>query len=618
MTGIHEEHEKTRISNRRLIVIFSIQIFLFLVLIIRLTYLQIISYDKYVGMSEDNRIKTFVIPPLRGHILDRNNIKLTENQKNYRVLFYQSKNSNNNVIKKLSEILSLSDNEVSKIVKKLDKNKDQPIVSIVDNVDWEDLIKIEANSYMLDGISIENGYIRYYPYSTTFSHVIGYVNSPIKEEIDNEKELKNKELLLSPDYKIGRSGMEKLFNSNITGKNGFKKLEVNALSVPIREISVKPSTEGKNIKLTIDYNLQKFVEDRMKGLEGAVIVMNVRTGEILAMVSTPTFDGNKFVEGVSSEYWEELNNNPAKPLNNKAVSATYPPGSTFKLITAISALENGWSEDKEIECRGKLYLNKSRTLHCWKKEGHGIINMVQAIKYSCNIYFSRVGLFTGIENIYKTAIDFGIGENFDIDLLNKKVGNVPNKDWKRKVFNDVWVTGDTINVSIGQGFLTVTPLELVVMVARIANGGYKVEPFIISNSPTADKNKEVFLSQPIVSQQTINTVKKGMYGVINDKDGTAYWSRIKEKGFEMSGKTGTAQVIAKEKLEEMEENYEEVETKFKHHALFVAFAPYEDPKYAISVVVEHGNSGSGAAAPVARDVLLFAQKNNIGFEQTEK
>ncbi|MDD2840463.1 MAG: penicillin-binding protein 2 [Rickettsiales bacterium] len=612
MSGIHEEHEKARISSGRLIIIFSVQAFLFLILATRLLYLQIISYDKYVSMSEDNRIKTFIIPPLRGHIFDRNNIQLTENKKNYRVFLYQSKSNNLDVVIKLSQILNLSNDDFNKIMKKLEKNKEQPIISLLDNVNWTDLVKIEANSYMLNGIMIENGYIRYYPYATTFSHIIGYVNSPIKEEIDAEKNVKTKELLLHPDYKLGRNGMEKLFNKNITGKTGFKKLEMNALSIPIKEIDTQPSTEGNDVKLTIDYDLQKFVENRMKDIQGAVIVMNVKTGEILSMVSTPTFDGNKFVEGISNEYWEELNNNPAKPLNNKAVSAIYPPGSTFKLITAIAALENGWDENKIIECKGQVVLNRSRTLHCWKKEGHGKLNMIQAIKNSCNIYFSKVGLFAGIENIYKTAKDFGIGENFDIELLNRKSGNVPNKDWKRKVFDDVWVTGDTINVSIGQGFLTVTPLELVVMAARIANGGYKVEPYIITNSSIADRNKELFLFPPMVKSETITTVKRGMYEVINDKGGTAYWARIKQKGFEMSGKTGTAQVIGKEKMEEMEEN-DEMETKFQHHALFVAFAPYEEPKYAIAVVAEHGNSGSGAAAPVARDILLFAQKNNIGF-----
>ncbi len=614
MSGIHEEHEKARISSRRLIIIFSVQIFLFLILIARLFYLQIISHDRYVSMSEDNRIKTFVIPPLRGHIFDRNEIQLTENKKNYRVLLYRNKSNNLDVIIKLSEILNLSNDEFNKVMRKLERNREQPIVSVLDNINWGDLVKIEANSYMLSGIMIEDGYIRYYPYATTFSHIIGYVNSPIKEEIDAEKNAKAKELLFHPDYKLGRNGLEKLFDKDIIGQTGFKKLEMNALSLPVKEISIQPSTEGEDIRLTVDYNLQKFVEDRMKDIQGVVIVMNVRTGEILSMVSTPSFDGNKFVEGISNEYWDELNNNPAKPLNNKAVSAIYPPGSTFKLITAISAMENGWDKDKIVDCKGRLVLNKNRTLHCWKKEGHSKLNMVQAIKNSCNVYFSRVGLFTGIENIYKTAKDFGIGENFQIELLNKRTGNVPNKDWKRRIFNDVWVAGDTVNVSIGQGFLTTTPLELAVMVARIANGGYKVEPYIVRNSPIAERNEELFLSTPMVKSETIDTVKKAMYEVVNEQGGTAYWARIRQKHFEMSGKTGTAQVIAKEKLEQMEEN-NEMEERFQHHGLFVAFAPYNEPKYAIAVVIEHGNSGSGAAAPVARDILLFAQKNNIGFEK---
>lgn len=615
MSGIHEEHEKASVANRRLIIIFSIQIFLFLILVIRLFFLQIVNYEKYKNMSEDNRIKTFIIPPLRGHIFDRNNIQLTENQKNYRVLFYQNKNTNKQILKELASILNMSDYEYKKILKTLDRNAGKPIVSIMNNVNWDDLVKIQTNLYKLNGIMAENGYIRYYPYPTTFSHIIGYISSPIKEEIDREKNVQTKELLLHPDYKIGRNGLEKLFNTTITGKTGSKRLEMNALSIPIKEIDMVESQEGKDIKLTIDFNLQRFVEKRMKGTNGAVIVMNVKTGEVLSMFSSPTFDGNKFVEGISNDYWNELNNNPAKPLNNKAVSAIYPPGSTFKLMTAIAGLENGWKEEKEIECKGKIALNRQRILHCWKESGHGKINMVEAIKHSCNIYFAKVGLFAGIENIYKTATDFGIGEKYEIKLLNKKSGNVPNKTWKRKMFNDVWVVGDTINVAIGQGFLTATPLELVVMTSRIANGGYKVKPYIIANSPIADQNKELFLKEPMVKQETINIVKQGMYRVVNEKGGTAYWTRIKENGFEMSGKTGTAQVIAKEKMEELNEESEEVQSRFRNHGLFIAFAPFEEPKYAIVVVAEHGNSGSGAAAPIAKDVLLFAQKNHIGFEK---
>ncbi len=615
MSGIHEEHEKSAISSRRLIAVLSIQVVLFLILIFRLFYLQIVSYEKYKNMSEDNRIKTLVIPPLRGHIFDRNNIQLTENQKNYRVLLYQNKNNHMDVISKLSNILNLSVDDFQKILKKLEKNRDKPIVSILDNVNWEDLVKIEANSYMLNGIMIENGYIRYYPYSTMFSHIIGYVNNPTKEEIDKEKNIKTKELLLHPDYKLGRTGLERLFNKNMTGKVGHKKLEMNALSIPIREIYTQNSTEGKDVKLTIDFELQKFVEERMKNVRGAVIVMNVYTGEVLSLVSTPSYDSNKFVEGISSEYWEELNTNPAKPLSNKAVSAIYPPGSTFKLITAISGLENGWTEDKTVECTGQLALNKKRTLHCWKKSGHGKLDLPNAIKNSCNIYFTKLGLYTGIDNIYKTATDFGLGEKYEINILNQRSGTVPNREWKKKMFNDIWVSGDTVNVAIGQGFLSATPLELVVMTSRIANGGYKVKPYIISNSPIADYNKSIFTKDPMVKPDTIRIVKEGMYKVVNEKGGTAFWTRIKQRGFEMSGKTGTAQVIAKDKKELMEEENEEIDTKFQNHGLFIAFAPYVEPKYAIVVVSEHGGGGSGSAAPIAKDVLYFAQKNNIGFEK---
>ena len=617
MPGIHEEHEKSSVSSKRLIIVFCTQIFLFLILISRLFFLQIISYEKYKNLAEDNRIKTFLIPPLRGHIFDRNNIKLTENQKNYRVLLYKNKNSYKDVIAKLSDILNFSDEDYQKVIRRIEKNRDKPIVSILDNVSWEDLVKIEANSYILNGIIIENGYIRYYPYSNTFSHIIGYVNNPTKEEIDKEKNPKTKELLLHHDYRLGRTGLERMFNKNMTGKNGFKKLEMNALSIPIREIYTENSTEGKDVKLTLDFELQNYVEERMKGKSGAVIVMNVRTGEILSLVSTPSYDSNKFVEGISSDYWTELNTNPSKPLTNKAVSATYPPGSTFKLITAIAGLESGWGYDKKVDCTGQLVLNKKRTLHCWKSSGHGDIDLIDAIKNSCNVYFTKLGLYTGIDNIYKTATDFGFGENYEIKLLNKKSGIVPNKDWKKKIFNDVWVPGDTVNVAIGQGFLTVTPLELVVMTARIANGGYKVKPYIIANSQIADYNKALFFGSPMVKPETIDVVKKGMYRVVNEKGGTAYWTRIKQEGFEMAGKTGTAQVIAKDKKDLMEEQNEEIEMRFQNHGLFIAFAPYDNPKYAIVVVSEHGGGGSGASAPIAKDVLLFAQKNNIGFEKED-
>ena len=615
MLSIHEEHEKSTISSKRLIFVFLVQIFLFLILLIRLFCLQIFNYEKYKTLSEENRIKTFVIPPLRGHIFDRNNIQLTDNQKNYRVLFYKDKSEEKNMetLLKLSKILDLSDNEFNKILKKMENNYGKPIITILDNVSWKDLVKLQANSYNLDGIMIEEGYIRYYPYSSTFAHIIGYVNNPTKEEIDIQNSYKERELLLHPDYKIGRTGLEKVFNENIMGENGYRQLEMNALSIPIREIKVENATEGDNIKLTIDFNLQRFIKSRMQDVRGSAIVMNVWTGEILALVSMPSYNNNRFVEGISNQYWTKLSTDEGKPLSNKAISATYPPGSTFKLITAMSALENGWQGDKEIDCNGKLALNKKRTMHCWMEKGHGKINLVEAIKDSCNIYFTKLGLFAGIDNIYKTAKDFGLGEKYNLKLLNIKTGTIPNREWKKKVFNDVWVSGDTVNVAIGQGFLSVTPLELAVMTSRIANGGYKIRPYLIYDSKMSQYNEELFTRLPMVKKETIDIVKQGMYDVVNTKGGTAYWTRIKQKGFEMAGKTGTAQVIAKEKKDIMEEENEKIETKFQNHGLFIAFAPYEKPRYAVVVVVEHGNSGSGVAAPIAKDILLYAQKNKIGY-----
>lgn len=615
MLSIHEEHEKSTISSKRLIFVFLIQIFLFLILLIRLFCLQIFNYEKYKTLSEENRIKTFIIPPLRGHIFDRNNIQLTDNQKNYRVLFYKDKSEEKNMetLLKVSKILDLTENEFNKILKKMENNYGKPIITILDNVSWKDLVKLQANSYDLDGIMIEEGYIRYYPYSSTFAHIIGYVNNPTKEEIDIQNSYKERELLLHPDYKIGRTGLEKVFNENIMGENGYRQLEMNALSIPIREIKVENATEGDNIKLTIDFNLQRFIKSRMQDVRGSAIVMNVWTGEILALVSMPSYNNNRFVEGISNQYWTKLSTDEGKPLSNKAISATYPPGSTFKLITAMAALENGWQGDKEIDCNGKLALNKKRTMHCWMEKGHGKINLVEAIKDSCNIYFTKLGLFAGIDNIYKTAKDFGLGEKYNLKLLNIKTGTIPNREWKKKVFNDVWVSGDTVNVAIGQGFLSVTPLELAVMTSRIANGGYKIRPYLIYDSKMSQYNEELFTRLPMVKKETIDIVKQGMYDVVNTKGGTAYWTRIKQKGFEMAGKTGTAQVIAKEKKDIMEEENAEIETKFQNHGLFIAFAPYEKPRYAVVVVVEHGNSGSGVAAPIAKDILLYAQKNNIGY-----
>jgi len=482
----------------------------------------------------------------------------------------------------------------------------------MDNLTWDELAKVEFNYYRLVGIAIESGHIRQYPFNEKSSHLLGYVSIPTEREIP--KQFKKRELFLHPDYRLGKTGIEKFYEKEITGVAGFRNVEVNAYGVPLREINVKKATEGKNIKLTVDLDLQNYISDRMNGLVGAVVVMDVKTGEILAMNSAPTFNPNEFVEGISQDYWDELINNKAKPLNNKAISAMYPPGSTFKPVVALTGLEKGWDGKQKINCTGKTWLNR-RVFHCWEEKGHGENDLIKAIMKSCNIYFAKLSLFTTIDDISIMAHKFGIGEEFNISLPDVKGGLMPDRPWKKERLNDVWVRGDTVNTGIGQGFTLATPLQLVVMTARIANGGYPVYPFLVYDSEWRERNTKLFEGESMVEKENIDLVKKGMYMVVNNRKGTAYWSRIKRsKNFEMSGKTGTAQVIAKKTKDMMEEDGGDLKEEFRNHGSFVGFAPYENPRYAISVVIEHGGGGSVSAAPVARDILTFIRDNEAKVE----
>jgi len=615
MASLHEEHKKGKIYISRTFVIIGLQLFLFFILMIRLLFLQTFQFAKYKNKSEQNRIQTVPIPPLRGNILDRNDKPLTDNRPSFRVLLYKHKGYTNEVINRLVEILNLDEKEKDQIFKKIEKNKHRPVISLLDNLTWNELTKVEFNYYRLNGIAIESGHIRKYPYNEKSAHVLGYVSIPDENEIP--KQIKKRELYLHPNYRLGKTGIEKFFNNQITGIAGFRNVEVNAYGVPLREMYVKKATEGQDIKLTIDLDLQNYITERMQNLKGAVIVINPNTGEILALVSSPSFNPNEFVEGISQKYWDELINNSAKPLNNKAITAIYPPGSTIKPVVALAGLEKGWNGKKKINCLGKIWLSQ-RWFHCWEKRGHGQNDLPNAIAKSCNIYFAKLSLFTGIDNISAMAHKFGIGEEFDISLPDVKNGLMPDRKWKKEQLNDVWVRGDTVNTGIGQGFTLITPLQLAVMVSRIANGGYPVYPYLLYNSKIQEKNLELFEKEPMVKKENLDLVKLGMYKVVNKKGGTAYWQRIWKKGCEMAGKTGTAQVIAKKRKDLMEKSKNGLEDRFKNHGLFIGFAPYNNPQYAIAVVIENGGSAT-SAVPIARDVLMFAQeKVIIKQEETEE
>jgi penicillin-binding protein 2 len=583
----------------------------FLLILVLLIYKSIVSNsDYFLRISEKNKIRDVYLPSSRGIIYDRNLEQLVENKPVYEINITENNKSKETEVVEALNYFSISDRQKNRILRKVRNSYGIPLVNLINNATFKDISLFETISYKFTSLEVNKITFRNYLYPSLFSHIIGYVSNPDAKTVEMEKNKNKKLLMLSPNYYVGRSGIENMYNTILTGQPTYRKIEVNALNQIIGEIFTEQGKNGKDIRLTLDLELQKLVEKKIKDNSGSVILMDVKSGEILSMYSSPSFDTNKLNNVIDADYWNSLTNNRFKPLINKAISSTYPPGSTFKLITAIAALENGFDPNKTINCRGSVVLNSKRTLHCWRGHGHGKLeNITEAIKHSCNIYLSEVGVFAGIENIHKTATKFGFGEKFNLELKDVNSGIVPNREWKRKRYNDVWVVGDTINVSIGQGFLTATPLELVVMTARIANGGFPVKPFIIYNSPTRDYNNSLLSSDPITSKEILDIVKEGMYKVVNEKGGTAYPFRIKDKKFEMAGKTGTTQLISRETMDGfIKNNDEQRTTRFRHHGLFVAFAPYDDPKYAIVVVIEHGNSGSNGA-PIARDILEYAVEN---------
>jgi len=591
---------KNRIFNRRALFVGAAQSVFATALVTRLGYLQLFKHQEYSIQSDSNRIKPMINPAPRGTVVDRFGEPLTKNEGNYRLLLYfENKKNTAELIEKLGSILDLSAEQKNLFLTKIKNARRKSIISLMDNLAWDDLARIETNAYLLPGISIESGIIRHYPYPAETSHFLGYASLPSEKEIDENEQ----NLFMHPDFRIGKAGIERTFDEALRGKYGVKYVEVNAHEIPIRTLSVNPAVEGSKLHLTIDLRLQKYVTERIKNDVASVVVMDVKTGEILAYASSPSFDPNNFVEGVSRQYWQELNTDPKKPLNNKPIAALYPPGSTFKLMVALAALEAGVNPHNRVFCNGHYQFGR-RAFHCWKDGGHGSMDLVDAIKNSCNVYFFTVGNQIGAEKFAEMARKFGYGEKFDISLYGAKAGTVPSDAWKRQLFKTPWVGGDTLNTAIGQGFVLATPLQMALVTARIANGGIPIKPYLARNH-NIDEQYEKLKDQPIVSQSNLKLIQEGMRRVMNEPGGTAYAKRIEIKGFEMAGKTGTSQVISKRESE-MSKAEGAINTN-QNHAIFVGFAPVHDPKFSISVVVEHGKSGSGAAAPIGKDIMTEAE-----------
>jgi penicillin-binding protein 2 len=601
------ENPRTKLFNRRTALLLGGQVGLFSVLAGRMYYLQVIESEKYKVLADENRISLRLLAPRRGRVLARDGEVLAVNQLNYRVVVTpEQTGSVPATLDVISNILNLSEGERRRILREVARKRRFLPITIRDNLSWEEVARIAVNAQDLPGVTIDSGSSRYYPYGPELAHLVGYVAPPAESDLTGDP------LLELPDFRIGRNGVERVYDLAMRGKAGTTQLEVNATGRPIRELARVEGEPGLDIALTIDLQLQRKLNALMAQQEsGAAVLLDVHSGEILALSSTPSYDPNEFSKGIPANLWRQLISDNRHPLNNKAVSGAFAPGSTFKMMTAIAALEAGTiTPEQRVGCRGHVELGDAK-FHCWKKGGHGPVDLVDGIKYSCDVYFYELARRTGIDKIAEVAKRFGLGQIVGIDLPNEKSGLIPTRAWKRATFGAAWAQGESLVNGIGQGYITATPLQLAVMTARLVNGGYAVQPRLtrdlISGRVAAERPVQTW-PQVGVQPQIVNLVLRGTRAVVNDPRGTAFKARIIDKQnpqFAMGGKTGTAQVrrITEEERRVGLRKLEQVPWRERDHALFVAYAPVDDPKYAVAVVVEHGGGGSTVAAPIARDIL---------------
>ena len=598
--------DTVKVFTRRAFVIGGLQASLLAVLGGRLAYLQVAQGQRYRVMADKNRISIKMIAPSRGEIVDRYGVPLAINNQNFRVLMVteQAKDVRKS-LEALQNVIELSDEKLEKAVAESKKRPKFAAIEVKDDLSWEDVARIEVNLPDLPGMSTDVGERRTYPFGPATAHIVGYVGAV------NEKEIDKDPVLSLPGFKIGKTGIEKTFETDLRGKPGASENEVNVIGREVRELGRKDSSQGKRVALTIDGELQRYAQQKLGEQRSAsAIIMDAHTGAVYALASHPAFNPNQFASGLSMETWQELLADAAHPMTNKAIAGQYPPASTFKMVTLLAGLKSGHINSQTVVyCPGHYEFGKER-FHCWKASGHGWVNPVTAMAYSCDTFFYELSTEIGIDNIADMARRLGLGSKLDFDLGGERPGLIADKNWKLANRGRKWRAGETIVSSIGQGVMQATPLQLAVMTARLVNGGYAVKPWVTGYVGDIVRTHEKW-EHTGIPKNHLALVKRGMDETVNTKKGTAFGSRIEEPGMAMGGKTGTAQV---KKITMAERTAgiknEDLIWRHRHHALFVGYAPLKNPRYIVSVVVEHGVGGSRTAAPIARDLLLEAQKRD--------
>jgi len=588
--------------TRRAALLGGIQGVAFVVLAGRMYYLQVLKSDQYTMLAEENRVSMRLLAPLRGNIVDRYGRVLASNRQNYRAMMISEQTPDiEATLDRLSRIVEINDFTRRRILRDVQRSPRFMPVTVAEGLTWDQFAQVNINEPDLAGIIPDVGETRDYAYGEELAHIMGYVAAVSEKDMSEAQT--DRQLLRLPGFRIGKEGIEKTYDKELRGTAGSSHVEVNAFGRVIRELAKDPGKPGDEVVLTLDMDIQRFAWDRLKGESAASVVMDIHSGDVLSFVSAPAYDPNQFNMGLSNEQWRALVDNEYKPLINKPLAGMYPPGSTFKMVVAAAAIEAGINPAQRVVCPGHYSLG-SHVFHCWKKGGHGAMNMHQAIKYSCDVYFYDVARRIGINAIAEMSRKFGLGETYGFEVPGEKAGLVPTPEWKRATRGEPWHQGETVIAGIGQGYLLATPLQLAVMTARLANGGYAVKPRLTR----AIGGQLLPTPRPAaigVSEAALKVACDGMNAVSNEAGGTAFRSRIPDPGMELAGKTGTAQVrrISRAERSTGVLRNDQLEWRFRDHALFVCYAPVHAPRYAMSVIIEHGGSGSGAAAPVARDIM---------------